>query len=154
MRKGFGLIQALIVIVLVSGILMISMKYASVSIKQTGDLYVKESAELFMDSAVELALLSISGYERNATSHCLSEVSIISSDRRFKADINITDYFLYKDSNDSVYCQGGSGYSVHEIKSDDSHGFVMLQITVETNATHPKNANKKIKLTRRTLQRP
>jgi len=145
-RRGFGLLQALLVIVLVSGIMVIAMKYATVSIKQTKDLYIKESAELFMDSAVELAILAIQGYERNSTNGCLHEVNITSSDKRFTADINISKYYLYKNPWNCDRNQ--------TIQTADSHGMVMLQITVETNATHPKNANKKIKLTRRTLQRP
>ena len=37
MRRGFGILQALLVIVLISGIMMIAMKYATVSVKQTKD---------------------------------------------------------------------------------------------------------------------
>ncbi len=144
MRSGFGIIQALLVIVLISGIMMIAMKYATVAVKQTKDLYIKESAELFMDSAVELTLLAIQGYERS--SGCLHEVNITSSDNRFTADINISKYYLYENPYNCDRNQ--------TITTEDSHGFVMLEVTVETNSTHPKNAKKKIKLTRRTLQRP
>jgi len=154
MRKAFGLLQALIVIILVSGILVIAMKYAMVSVKQTSDIYVKESAELFMDSAVEMSLLAISGYKRNIKYGCLSEVNITSPDKRFIADVNITDYYLLKDSNDSNLCKNGSGYIVHDIQTQESQGMVMLDITVETNTTHPKNKGKHILLNRRTLQRP
>ncbi len=154
MRRGFGLLQALLVIILISTILMIAMKYASVSVKQTKDIYLKESAQLFMNSAVEMTLLAISGYQRNSTNGCLSQVSIISLDKRFIADVNITDYYLLKDSNDSNFCKKGSGYRVHDIQTQESQGMVMLSVTVETNATHPKNQGKNIKLTRRTLQRP
>jgi len=149
MRHGFGLIQALIVIVLISGIMVIAMKYAQVTVKQTGDLYVRESAELFMDSAVELTLLAISGYERNTTSKCLHEVNITSPDKRYKADVNITQYFLLAGSSDIGYCDRNVS-----IQTEESHGMAMLEVTVETNATHPKNQGKQIRLTRRTLQRP
>ncbi len=150
MRRGFGILQALLVIVMVSGILVVAMKYATVSVKQTSDIYVRESVELFMNSAVEMSLLAISGYDRNSTNSCLEEVSIISSDKRFTADINITKYYLLENSADCNYC----GTLCEPIQSDDSHGMVMLEVVVETNATHPKNAKKEIKLTRRTLQRP
>jgi len=148
MRSGFGILQALLVIVLVSGIMTIAMKYATVSVKQTADIYVKESAELFMDSAIELTLLAISGYDRNASNDCLEKVEVISSDKRFIADINITKYFLYKDYNLTACSR------VEQIQTDESHGFVMLEATVRTDATHPKNKKKEIKITRRTLQRP
>jgi len=150
MRRGFGILQALLVIVMVSGILVVAMKYATVSVKQTADIYVKESAELFMDSAVEMSLLAISGYDRNTTNSCLKEVSVISPDKRFFADINITKYYLLEGSEDCGFC----GTLCSPIKSDDSHGMVMLEVTVKTDSTHPKNRGKEILLTRRTLQRP
>ncbi len=154
MRRGFGLMQALMVIVLISGLMVVVMKYAQYSIKQTKDLYIRESAELFMNSAIELSLLAIQGYKRSSTNHCLSDVNITSSDQRFSADVNITDYYLLKDSNDSTFCSGGSGYAVHDITTEDSHGMVMLEITVEANNSNPKNHGTKIILRRRTLQRP
>ena len=154
MRRGFGLIQALMVIVLISGLMMVVMKYAKYSIKQTKDLYIRESAELFMNSAVELSLLAIQGYERNSTNHCLNEINITSSDQRFTAEVNVTDYYLLQGSNDSTICSGGSGYSVHDIQTEDSHGMVMLEIEVDTNNSNPRNRGKHIRLLRRTLQRP
>jgi len=154
MRKGFGLVQALIIIVLISGIMVIAMKYAQVSIKQTSDLYAKESAELFMDSAVEIALLSISGFDRNTSGRCLERVFITSADQRYKADVNVSTYFLHKNSSDSLTCKALVSQQVQEIDTEDSHGMVMLEIVVETNASHPKNQDKQIRLTRRTLQRP
>lgn len=154
MRRGFGLLQALLIIILVSGIMVIAMKYATVSVKQTKDLYIRESAELFMNSAVELSLLAIQDYNRTSVG-CLDEVNITSSDRRFKADINITKYYVYKgdDNNGSDFnCTGRTQH----IQTEDSHGMVMLEVTVESSSSHPKNGNKeeKVKLHRRTLQRP
>ncbi len=150
MRRGFGILQALLVIVLISGIMTIAMKYATVSTKQTKDMYIKESAELFMDSAVELSLLAISGYERNSTNGCLQDVNVASSDRRFTADINISEYYLLGGSADCSFCGG----RCQAIQTEESHGMVILQVTVESNNTHPKNGDTKIRLTRRTLQRP
>lgn len=149
-RRGFGLIQALIVIILISGIMMIAMKYARVSTKQTSDMYVKESAELFMDSSIELALLAISGYARSAN-NCLKEVHIVSPDKRYIADVNITAYYLLGGSVDcSVYCTE----RCIPMQTEESHGMTLLEVVVETNQSHPKNQGKAIRLTRRTLQRP
>jgi hypothetical protein len=144
MRRGFGILQALLVIVLVSGILVVAMKYATVSVKQTKDLYIKESAELFMSSAIELTLLAISDYDRST--NCLENIHFISSDKRFEADIEVVKYYLYKDENCGVA-------KTQYITTEDSHGMVMLEVTVKT-TTHAKNNGVDIKLTRRTLQRP
>lgn len=153
MRRGFGLIQALLVIILISGIMTIAMRYANISVKQTRDLYVRESAELFMNSAVELTLLAISGYERNATSGCLHDVNITSGDQRFKADVNITKYFLYNGNNECDDNDTNTDDRNQTIFTEDSHGMVMLEVTVET-TNDAKNGRKKVKLYRRTLQRP
>ncbi len=149
-RSGFGLLQAILVIVLISGIMTIAMKYATVNVKQTKDIYLKESAELFMGSAVEMGLLAISGFDRNSTNTCLKEVSIVSPDKRFLADINITKYYLLAGSADCARC----GSLCEPIDTEESQGMVMMRVVVETNSTHPKNRGRKIKLTRRTLQRP
>ncbi len=148
MRQGFGLVQTLIVIVLISGIMTIAMKYAKISVKQTSDAYAKESAVLFMDSATELALLAISGKERS--SGCLKDITITSPDERYLANITITHYYLLNGSDDCSYC----GVLCSPIQTEDSHGMVMLEMVVETNTSHPKNQGKAIRLMRRTLQHP
>lgn len=150
MRRGFGLIQALLVIILVSGLLVVAIKYAQITIKQTGDLYVKESAELFMKSALETSLLAIGGYERNATNGCLNEVKVTSSDDRFFADVNITKYYLLSGSQDCNYC----GSLCQPIDTEESSGMVMMKVHVSTNPKNPKNKDKDISLYMRTLQKP
>ena len=137
---------------------MVSFRHAKLSIKQTKDLYIRESADIFVNSAIELSMLAISGYDRKNNGNCLSEISIISKDKRFIADINITDYFLYDtnlSTDDYHICKNSAnGYIVHNIKTEDSHGMVILEITVDANSTNPKNHGANIRLLRRTLQRP
>jgi hypothetical protein len=152
MRKGFGLLQALLVIVLISGIMVIAMKYVKVSIKQTKDLYLRESAELFMNSAVELSLLAIQGRDRSVNG-CLHEVNVTSSDKRFKANINISKYYVYKNQDNNGSTFNCNANRVQSIETEDSHGMVMLEVEILT-TDHAKNGNKAIKLTRRTIQRP
>ena len=151
MKKGFGIIQTLIIIILVSGLMTMALKYASITAKQTADSYMREKGELFMKSAIELTLLAISGYDRKENGNCLNEVNIISPDRRFFADINITNYYLLQGSSDCTYCDS----RCQPIQTEDSHGMVMLEVKVESNDTNPRNQGReKIRLLRRTLQRP
>jgi len=133
------MIQVILFMVILSTILTITMKYASITTKQTEDLYLKESAELFMQSAIEIALLGIS-----ADTTCLNELQIISSDKRFIADINITNYYLFT----SMGCD-------HEklIKTEELNGMVMMDVVVRSDDTNPKNT-RPIRITRRTMQRP
>jgi hypothetical protein len=128
MRRGFGMIQVIFFMVILSGILAMSMKYASITVKQTEDLYIKEQAELFMQSAIELALLGIGG-----ASGQIDNVEVISDDKRFIAEINITKYYIY----------GENG---------DSNDTIDMYIVVETNNSHPKNS-RELKLKKRSLQR-
>ncbi len=129
------MIQVLFFMVLMATLLTIMMKYATLSARQTEDTYLREQAELFMQSAIELSLLGIERHDRNAG--LLRHIHIVSDDRRFLADVNITRYYLYPST----------------IQTEESHGMVAMQIVVETNATHPKNS-RHLRLTRRTLQRP
>ncbi len=135
MRRGFGMIQLLFFMVLMATLLSIMMKYATISVKQTEDTYLRERGELFMQSAIELALLGIERHDKSAGA--LEHIRILSEDRRFIADINISRYYLYPST----------------ILTEESNGMVMMDIVVETNATHPKNS-RSLRLTRRTLQRP
>ncbi len=151
MRKGFSLIFALFVIVLVAGIISLSLRYAKSSIIKTTTLYEKESAELFLNSAVELSLLAISAYERNSTNGCLRDINITSKDQRFIASVQIKWYYLLNGSNDATYCSNDG--LTHIITTSDSHGMAMLEVEVEANTTHPKNSMP-LRIIRRTLQRP
>ena len=139
MRKGFGMIQVIMMMVILSTILTIMMKYASITTKQTEDLYLKERAQLFMQSAIEVALLGIS---KDAT--CLNELHIISEDKRFFADINITNYYLAN----SVGCDRET-----LIQTPELNGMVMMDVVVTSNDANPKNT-RPLRLTRRTMQRP
>ena len=140
MRNGFGMIQVIFFMLILSGVLSLTMRYSSITIKQTEDLYIKEQAELFMSSAVELTLLGISSH--NHQTNLLKEVTVISDDKRFIADINISTYYLYNKTGDRIT----------KIDTEDSNGMISLDIVVETNNTHPKNS-RAVKLTRRSLQR-
>jgi hypothetical protein len=143
-RKAFGMIQVIFFMVILSSILAVSMKYASITAKQTMDIYVREQAELFMQSSLELTLLGISSYDRTANGTCLNKLKIISQDQRFIADINITKYYL----------KTSQGCDREElIQNEQTNGMVSIDIVVETNNTHPKNSHP-MRLTRRSLQRP
>ena len=60
MRKGFSLITAIIFIVLVATIAALALSFSTFSTKQTSDLFLREQAELLVQSGTEYALLAIS----------------------------------------------------------------------------------------------
>jgi len=130
MRKAFGMIQVIFFMLILSGLLTITMKYATITTKQTADLYVKEQAELFMSSAIELALLGISASNTKPLM-----IKVISDDKRFIANIFMR-YYIYGTNLDT----------------EASNGMIDMIIAVETNNTNPKNSHP-IRLIRRSLQR-
>ncbi len=141
MRRGFGLIQVIFFMVLLSTILTITMRYASITAKQTSDLFVREQAERFMQSAIELAILGLESHDKSGG--CLHEIEIVSHDRRFVAKIDLKRYFLL----DTETCDRKT-----PIETEASNGMVVMDIVVETNSSHPKNS-RPVRITRRTLQR-
>lgn len=145
MRSAFGLAQALMIILVISGIVTLTMKYASINVQHYADSYTREQAELFMQSATEAALLQISGHNRT-TQGCLRDLNITSSDSRFIAKVTVEQYYLA----DGTTCLGGLSLPV---QSEESHGMISMKIVVETNASNPKILHP-VRLQRRSLQRP
>ena len=147
MKKGFSILESLVILVIVAFILMLVLKYSYIGVKHLSDTYIKEQAELFMDSSIENSILAIEGYERNSSSKCLTDINFTSNDKRFLSHIHIKKYYCY-DLSDCP-CN-----NAEKINTEDSHGMVLMVATVETNNSNPKNNNKKIRLIRTTIQRP
>lgn len=149
MRTAFGLAQALMIILVVSGIATVTMRYASINAKHYADSYTREQAELFMQSATEAALLRISGYDRKANNTCIPIITIVSADGRFQADVNVTRYYLYDglDNDGAVW----SCDHIVSIETPESHGMVSMKVVVTSLG---KKVGNPIRLERRSLQRP
>ena len=124
-------------------------KIAFISIHHTSDTYLGERAKLFMLSSIENAILAIEGYNRKNHNDCLTNINFIDEDNRFEANISVLRYYCY-DLNDCA-CKDTS--LVQKIKTDKSHGNVLLKIVVKSNLKNPKNNNKQIRIVKTTLQR-
>jgi len=151
MRKAMGLIQAIIMILLISGMMLIVLKYASISAKHISDTYVKEQCELFLDSTIEQALLKISFYDRESNDKCLASFSPKSVTKRgvtYSASVKMIRYYLADDSDDLDYC---STLGVSIDKDSGSHGMTLFE--VEINATRA-DGTVLSRILRRTLQQP
>lgn len=145
MRSAFGLAQALMIILVVSGIATVTMKYASINAQHYADSYTREQAELFMQSAVEVALLRIGAYNRDLNT-CMSDLNVSSSDHKFNANVTIERYYLA----DGTTC---SNVPFQSIQTEESHGMMDMSVVVESNASNPKILHP-VRLIRRSLQRP
>ncbi len=145
LRKAFGIVEALMVMLLVSGMLMVVLKYASVSAKHTTDSYLQEQTMLFVRSSVEHALLDISAFDRSGGA-CWGGATYTMPNpghgKAYTASITAERYYLKDETCSNV--------QTTTIDTAESHGYVMLR--VEVNATldgHPK-----ARIVYRTLQHP
>jgi len=140
-----GIWQAIMMILLISGLMLVVLKYASISAKHTADSYVKEQAELYLNSVIEKALLDISNFDRS-NGKCYSGDNYNEPKDRgkeFTASVKIEKYYLYNET-----CNNNVDYT--PITTSESHGMVIMQ--VEVNAT--VDGVLTTRLLRRTLQRP
>jgi hypothetical protein len=143
MSKGFGLIQAIMFIVILSAVALLVIQYSKISVKHTADTYIKEQANVFAQSAIEFSILAILGYERNATSRCLKDITVRSPDKKFIATVSVTDYMVETSSSEVTDCNI-AGVNVHEtlvVEGNLLHGSGYLNVVVESNSSHPRMEN-------------
>ena len=151
MRKAVGLLQSIMMILLVGGMMLIVLKYASISAKHIRNSFVREQSELFLNSVIEQTLLNISFHDRSVN-HCLASftpTSVTKKDITYSGHVDIKRYYLQNGSQDLSDCTTlgvGIGQS-----SDISHGMALLE--VEINATRG-DGTVVCRILRRTLQQP
>ncbi len=151
MRVAIGLFQAIMMILIVSGILMVVLKYASISSKHIADSYVREQNELFLNSAIEQALLAISFHDRSGG--CLETFAPTSLTKRgitYSTNISITKYYFQRDGQNFIDCNTTGGVSI-ESSSELSEGMALFE--VESKATKA-DGTVVSRILRRTLQQP
>jgi len=155
LRKAFNLIMAIAMIVMLSGAAIMTMKYVSISATHISDNYLKEQAQIFAKSVLEAAILKVEGYDRSVNSDCLESFNTSSVDGRFLASVKIKHYYLYngKDNDGSSLANCSL---VESIETEESHGYVTIEVVVDTNQSHPKikNYTSPIRVVERSLQRP
>lgn len=153
MRNGFNLLMAIFIILILAGASVLTLKYTSISSKHFADGYMKEQAEIFSQSVLETTILKIEAVERNVT--CLTEFNLSSSDNKFIADVNIARYYLYGDDYDDASATTCDSVK-KEIQTEESNGYVLINIVVETNNSNPKIKNyiSPVRIVTRSLQRP
>ena len=149
MRKGFGLISALIIMLLIATLMVAVVKFAFISVSHTGDTYLQQRAQLFMQSAIENAIMAIEGYDRKDKGNCLKKMHFVDENNKFEANISVLRYYCY---NTNCGCSSNDVSSglVKQIDTADSHGYVLMKVIV----TNKNSDIKKIRLEKVTLQRP
>ena len=137
------MITAIVFMILVATLGALALSLSTSTVKQTSDLYLREQAELLLQSSAEYTLLAISGHD--FTSECLNNIHINypAANKLFDIDISIN----YLGSNLPAGCQR---FTTNDIDTNESNLTVILDITVTDNnlSTEP------IRLHRRTIQKP
>ena len=147
MKKGIGLLWAIVILLLMASLMMAVSKIAFFSVKHTSDSYMIQRANLFMQSAIENSILAIEGFDRSG-GNCLKTIHFLddNSNPRFEANITILRYYIYKTCPSSCnICK--------PIQTDFSNGYVLMDVKVAS-LNNDKNNHKKILLEKVTLQRP
>ncbi len=144
MRPAFTLLSAIFLMVLVAVLLMLSLSISSQTIKQTGDLYLKEQAQLLAKSSTEFALLAISAHDNRVD--CINQIHLDYPGEGTKLfDIDMTLYYI------------GAGLPAtcnlleNSIATRESNGTVMIDTVVSY--TDPAT-DEQVRFYRRTIQKP
>ena len=155
MRRGFNLLMAIFMILVLSGAAVLTMQYVSIGAKHVADSYIKEQAEIFARSVLEATVLKIEGYDRSTNSDCLQTLSFSSPDGRLNAQVSITRYYLYQGKDNDGSARANCSI-VTPINSIESHGYTMIEIVVTTNKNNNKIGNfiAPVRVVLRSLQHP
>jgi len=145
LKRGIGLIWAIIILILIATLMAAVTKVAFFSVKHTSDTYMIQRAQLFMQSSIENSLLAIEGFDRSS-GNCLKNINFVDEDGRFESNITILRYYIYNS------CPSNCNICV-PIQTDFSNGYVLMDVNVSSLDTN-KNNHKKILLHQVTLQRP
>jgi type II secretory pathway pseudopilin PulG len=144
LRKGFTLLMAIILMLLIGTIMGLMLSFSTFTSKQTADIYLREQAQIIARSVTELALLGISGNDWNG-GDCINDEN----------DLNISSYKGFDISLDIAYYGNGFPATCNQIIDDiytkESNG----TIRIDTYVTYiDPNTNEQIRYHRRTLQKP
>jgi hypothetical protein len=144
MRKGFGLITAIMFIVLVATIGALALSFSSQTSKLSTDTYLKVQAELLSYSVTEYALLAISAHDRAA--NCVN--SIRGQDSTGLFSYIVTMRYIGLD----LATIGDCTILADGITTPESDITVLIDTVVE--ATALAGNTEPIRIHRRTLQKP
>ena len=145
-RSGFAMITAIFFMVIIATLLSFMLSTTAETANRTTNSYLNEQAQLLAKSAVEYAILAVSGRDRSGASGCLEVINTqYSPDGSAMFDINLTIRYIGFDS-----LAGCTAY-VGEIQTAESNGTMMIDVYVSDNAG--MNLNEPISYHRRTLQK-
>lgn len=146
MRRGFGLITAIVIMITVATLMTLMLGLSSTSVKTTLDIYLKEQAELLSRSATEYALLAISGHDNSVD--CIENINIAYPETNPTHEANVTIWYI------------GNGIPAtclnilaNNIDTNESNLTVIIDTIVSVNQANT-GITEPIRVHRRTIQKP
>ncbi len=145
-RKGFGLWQAIMIILIISGLMVVVMKYSRIAAEHTADTYVREQLELYLNSVVEMTLLTISLQDKSSCVSSYIPPVVTKKGVTYSGNVDVKSYYLFNGVSEFASCAA----TIESIQTQETHGMALMEI--EVIATQDGNVTSRI--LRRTLQRP
>jgi len=145
-KKAFGLWQAIMIILIISGLMVVVIKYSKIAAQHTADTYVREQLELYLNSVIEMTLLEVSLRDKTSCLSSYTPPSVTKKKTVYSANVNVSKYYLLNGVSEFGSC----GASIVNIESEETHGMVLLEVE----AIASVDGNTTSRILRRTLQRP
>lgn len=144
MRSAFTLITAIFLMVLVATLMALALSLSTQSVRQTGNLYLQEQAQLLAKGATEIAMLAVSGHDNSAD--CIETINMRFPEGNPLFDINLSLYYI----GTNLPCHANH-ILANNIASAESNGTVLIDTFVRY---REPDSNESITYHRRTLQKP
>lgn len=138
-RRGFGIITAIILLVLIATVAVMILSLAATSSKKATDDYLRVQAEMLARSATEFAIMRIQGFDKVANNGCLQNVNIVATPFDVNATINYFGNF------------SGCSNVLDPVNDADLNGMAQIDVVVTTQSGV---TSEPIRIHKRTLQKP
>jgi hypothetical protein len=145
LRRGFSIIFAIIILVLVAFISVLALSLSTQTTETTSNIYLREQAKLLAISSTEFAILALSGHDHSV--NCLNSVNIDTTPFGgviSKFDINISIAYIA----DSLLTSCSNSYSGLQYKESN------LTVLIDTIVSSKNDIYPPIREHRRMLQKP
>ena len=147
-RSGFAMIMAIFFMIVIATLLSYMLSATAETGKRTINTYVNEQAQLLAKSAVEIAILSVSGKDRNSTTYpgCINQINSQYPEVNPIFDIQVSIKYI---GLATTGCDSLVG--AESISTAESNGTMLIDVYVQNSSD--LNLSEPIRYHRRTLQK-
>lgn len=150
-KRGFGLITAIVLLVLISTVAMMILSISATSSKKATDDYLRIQAEMLTRSATEFAVMRVQGFDRSG-GHCLENLDINAA----PFDVNVTINYLFSKSTADALTGCNNKYAT-DVSDADLNGIVIMDVVVTQQMPTTDSfewSSEPIRIHKRTIQKP